>query len=566
MKQLRRVASARLWSLSAVFAVFAILAAACYSDNAVTSGVAEEGDGATTTTTIVGEAPTTTEAPTATTEEPTAPETTETTTLETDTGEVEPGTDAEVDKVDGTADGSEETDECRGERDSGEAAEGEDDPCIETPAEGDSLADDSLELDPNLISGTLPNGLTYYIRHNDSPGGRAELRLVVRVGSSHETEEQSGYAHFLEHMMFNGTKSYPRNKLIETLESLGSEFGPDLNAFTTFTFTNYHLSLPNTELETIETGLDVLLEWAVHATLTEVDVVEERAVVAEEYRLRRLGISGRYSETSDELLLKGSNLYGKDPLGALESIETVNSEGLRRFYEDWYRPDLMAVVAVGDFGTNDVKQLITTRFGGLTASEPDSPDWSAAEMSPPSEPQSIFQIDPEYPSAAVVALQLAPQPELQTKAGQRVSLARRLGFDILTERLQNDRLRGTAPFDDSDSFDSSYAPAVNYLGAVVYTEPSEVLLSVEALLSEFERIRQHGFGPGEFARAKQAALRELEQDYASRSTKQDREFANDYIYHFSWGTLPWSSTDARNISESLLDEILRKRRLRQSQS
>ncbi len=548
MKQLRRVAFARLWSLSAVSAVFVMLAVACYPDNSVTSGAAEEGDGATTTTTtIVGEVPATTEAPTTTTEEPDAPEETETTTLETNTGEVEPGTDAEVDK----ADGAEETEgSSKGEGDGSEVAEGTDDPGIGTSAE-----DDSLELDPNLILGTLPNGLTYYIRHNDSPGGRAELRLVVKVGSLHETEEQSGYAHFLEHMMFNGTKSYPRNKLIETLESLGSEFGPDLNAFTTFTFTNYHLSLPNTELETIETGLDVLLEWAVHATLTEVDVVEERAVVAEEYRLRRLGIRGRYSEASDELLLKGSNLYGKDPLGALESIESVNSEGLRRFYEDWYRPDLMAVVAVGDFGTNDVKQLIITRFGGLTAQESDSPDWSVAEMSSPDEPQTIFQIDPEYPSAAVLALQLAPQPELLTKEGQRVHLARRLGFDILTERLMNDRLRGTAPFDDSDFLDSGYASTVNYLGAVVYTEPSEVLLSVEALLSEFERIRQHGFGAGEFARAKQAVLRELEQDYASRSTKQDREFANDYIYHFTLGTLPWSSTDARNISESLLNEI-----------
>ena len=565
IERLRRSARLRsLSAISAVFVVFAMLAVACYPDNAVTSNAAEEGGGATTT--IAEEAP-------ATTEGSAAPEETETTTGETDTGETDTGetttgetdtgeTDTGETTTDGTdtgetdtgetdtAGGAEETDECEDERDGSEAAEGEDDPCIEMSEE-----EDSLELDPNLILGTLPNGLTYYIRHNDSPGERAELRLVVKVGSSHETEEQSGYAHFLEHMMFNGTKSYPRNELIATLESLGSEYGPDLNAFTTFTFTNYHLSLPNPELETIETGLDVLLEWAVHATLNEVDVVEERAVVAEEYRLRRLGLRGRFAEVSDELLLRGSNLYGKDPLGTPESINAANSEDLRRFYEDWYRPELMAVVAVGDFGTNDVKQLITTRFSSLTASESDSSDWSAAEMSSLGEPQTTFQIDPEYPSAAVIALQLAPQPKLHTKEGQRVHLARRLGFDILTERLRNDRLRGTAPFDDSDFFDAGYAPAVNYLGAVLYTEASEVLLSVEAVLSEFERIRQHGFGPGEFDRAAQAVRRELEQDYASRSTKQDRQFANDYIYHFTWGTLPWSATDARNISESLLDEI-----------
>lgn len=537
MKRFRRSTFARL-VFSATAAV--LLAVACYPDNAVTADDPDEGAGATTT--IVESAPTTSSSEEEGSNEETSNE----------------GNGRETPAGEDTSEATDESgDESNGAESSGETEiEGEEEGDGDGAKDDTNLgAPDSLEFDPNLLTGALPNGFTYYIRHNDSPGERAELRLIVKAGSLHETEEQSGYAHFLEHMMFNGTENYPRNELVATLEALGSDYGPDLNAFTSFTFTNYHLSLPDSELQTIETGLDVLLEWTTRATLNEVDVAEEQAVVAEEFRLRRLGLGGRLGEASDELLLKGSNLYEKDLLGTLESINSVDSEGLRRFYEDWYRPELMAVVAVGDFGTNDVKRLVSERFGSLAAPSGEAPDWTAADMSSPDEPQTVFQSDPEFPSAAVAALQLAPQPQLSTEEGQRISLARRLGFDILRERLETDQLQGTAPFDSSGPFDANYAPEVSYLGAIVYTNPAEVLASAEVLLSEFERIRQHGFGSGEFARARENIRRELQQNYATRSTKQDREFAGEYVSHFAWGTLPWSVTDALNISERLLNEI-----------
>ncbi len=455
--------------------------------------------------------------------------------------------DDEDDLADPQADESGETDE----EGSGIPETTKEDDTADQQAPGDA----EFELDPNLLIGSLENGLTYYIRHNDSPGGRAELRLVVKVGTLQENDEESGYAHFLEHMMFNGTEKYPRNELVAALEKLGTEFGPDLNAFTTYTFTNYHLSLADNEVDSIDNGLDILYEWAVNATLAEEEVISERGVVDGEYRDGRQGLSGRFRIVSDELFKRGSNLYGRDVLGAPESIMSVDSESLREFYEEWYRPELMAVVAVGEFATNAIKQLIIDRFSSLPKAGPDAPAPAAATMTSSGEPQTTFQFDPEYPAAAVIAQVLSPQTELHTRDGRRTAIARDIAFDILTERLNNDSLRGNAAFNELRPFSRDYAASVRYKGAVAYTESDNVLGTVEDILREFERVRQHGFGGGEFTRATDAMRREIEQEYASRSTKQDSAYASEYVSHFALGHLPMSVTDSTRLAEEILNEL-----------
>ncbi len=212
----------------------------------------------------------------------------------------------------------------------------------------DPVLAEPLPIDPDVRMGTLDNGLRYYIRENEAPGGRAELRLVVDAGSLHEDEDQAGVAHFLEHMMFNGTARFPRNELTSVLESFGPQFGPDINASTSFDETIYELSLESTD-ELLDLGMDVLREWATEATITTTDVTEERGVVLEEWRLRDQGLNGRLGQTFEKLLLPGTSYEGKAPMGNVESIQAMAPEALTRFYQDWYRSDRMAVVAVGDF-------------------------------------------------------------------------------------------------------------------------------------------------------------------------------------------------------------------------
>jgi len=188
-----------------------------------------------------------------------------------------------------------------------------------------------LPVNPDVRIGTLDNGLTFYVRFNDSPGQRVELRLVVDAGSVVEAEDQSGVAHLLEHMMFNGTEKYPKNGLITVLESFGPQFAPDINAYTSFDETVYELSVPTDDPEIFVEAMDVLVQWASHASLRQEDVEDERGVVVEEWRLRDQGLSGRENAAFGKLILADTPYEGHLPMGDVDSISAMAAEPLRRF-------------------------------------------------------------------------------------------------------------------------------------------------------------------------------------------------------------------------------------------
>ncbi|MCQ8212511.1 insulinase family protein [Cetobacterium somerae] len=220
-----------------------------------------------------------------------------------------------------------------------------------------------LKVSENLISGTFDNGLQYYIFKNKKPENRASLNLVVKAGSLYEEEDQQGLAHFLEHMAFNGTTKYKKNELIKYLQSLGLSFGGDLNAYTSFSETVYKLQVPTSKKD-LETGFDVLKEWASEVTLDSKDVENEKNIIIEEWRLRQ-GISQRVGDLQKKILY-GDSWYSKRfPIGFPETIKNATSKRLRDYYEKWYQPENMAVVAVGDFNVDEVKQLITNNFSQL---------------------------------------------------------------------------------------------------------------------------------------------------------------------------------------------------------
>ena len=190
--------------------------------------------------------------------------------------------------------------------------------------------DGSIQPDPQLEISQLDNGLTVYVRENDSPGQRGQFALVIRAGSVLESDDQSGAAHFLEHMLFNGTDRWPGNEMVEQLQRFGSEIGPDINAWTSYDETVYWLELPDVDDETIELASDILLEWASRATVEQSAVEDERGVVVEERRLTDEGAEGRIGIAWNEMTLEGSPFEGRSPIGELESIESMDRERGKR--------------------------------------------------------------------------------------------------------------------------------------------------------------------------------------------------------------------------------------------
>ena len=223
-----------------------------------------------------------------------------------------------------------------------------------------------VPVDKSVKIGKLSNGLTYYVKQNAKPENKVELRLVVNAGSVLEDEDQKGLAHFMEHMCFNGTKNFKKNELVDYLQSIGVKFGAHLNAYTSFDETVYILPIPSENPEELEKGFQILEDWAHNALLTDEQIDSERGVVLEEYRLGK-GADERMLQKYLPKVLYGSKYAERLPIGTKENLENFKYESLRRFYKEWYRPDLMAVMAVGDVDVAVLEEKIKSHFGKIPA-------------------------------------------------------------------------------------------------------------------------------------------------------------------------------------------------------
>src|SRR5947207_2818730 len=223
---------------------------------------------------------------------------------------------------------------------------------------------DPMPVDPQITMGKFANGMTYYIRANKKPEKRAELRLVVKAGSILEDDDQQGLAHLVEHMAFNGTKHFPKNEIISFFESIGMRFGADVNAFTSFDETVYILTVPTDKPEVLDKALLVLEDWAHGLSFDPTETEKERGVVMEEWRLGR-GAGTRMLQKIFPIILKDSRYADRIPIGKPEIIQNGKAERLKQFYTDWYRPDLMAVIAVGDFDKAAIQKMVESHFGSI---------------------------------------------------------------------------------------------------------------------------------------------------------------------------------------------------------
>ena len=423
-----------------------------------------------------------------------------------------------------------------------------------TQATLDPALAEPLPIDPEVRIGQLDNGLTYYLRHNDSPGGRVEFRLVINAGSVLEDADQAGTAHFLEHMMFNGTEAFPRNELTAALESFGPRFGRDINAYTSFDETVYELSLSSDDDELMTLGIDVLREWAGRATITEVDVVDERGVVLDEWRLRAQGYSGRIGDAFQRLILPGTPYEGRVPIGDAESIQATTRDLLQRFYDDWYRPDLMAVVAVGEFDLDQMEDRIVDAFGDLDS--PDDPrSQSDIEYEPGDQPSALGMTDEEATSASVTVLWRLAAGKVETVGDVQASNALAMALDSLSNRLNDDALRGTAPLLGSAPRSFRYSRAIKIAGVAVEAHPEDLDQALSLLLTEVERIKEFGITEDEFDRAITRFRAASKQRNEQQGTAPDSFFAGAIVAHHLAGSHLMSPDQRFEIETGIYDRL-----------
>jgi len=428
---------------------------------------------------------------------------------------------------------SNESDE-RSEDEPGDVGDDSDDPVAEaTPPDFDDLP--SLgEPDPDTLTGTLDNGLRYLIRANDSPGAKADLRLTIDAGSALEADDQLGGAHFLEHMLFNGTERFPKNELIDTLRGFGAAFGADINAYTSFDETVYSLNVPNDD-ESVELALDVLEQWLSFALIDPDEVVAERGIVLDEWRVRDQTANGRLITAISEFFLDGTAYEDRLPIGGREPIETTEAPELRRFYDDWYRPDNAGVVVVGDIDVDEVEAAIVERFAD-EANPADAPERPELVIDPLDDTRALVIDDPDLDEGfAYIALPAEPVDELTPEAESMTSLYRSLALDIIATRLQNDALRGDAPFDDASTSSSDFTRGAIAPEILVSLDGVDVEEGVQAIADEYQRVLRFGFTPAEVDRAVESRRSAYEQNYEGRNSRQDASYADEYVRHLLEG-------------------------------
>lgn len=401
---------------------------------------------------------------------------------------------------------------------------------VQEPAETIEAPSTLLPLDDDIDYGRLANGMTYYIRENAEPQNRASLRLVVDAGSLLETEEQLGLAHFAEHMAFNGTEDFEGNEIIAFMESLGMRFGPDLNAYTSFDETTYILEVPTDDLEQMESGFHVLEQWATAIEFAPEEVDAERGVILEEWRVGR-GASARMREQHLPVIFDGSRYAERLPIGTPEVIRNFEREVLVDYYETWYRPELMAIIAVGDFDTERVRDLIEEYFAPIEP-QPGSP--ARPTFGVPGHDETLVSVatDPEATQTRVsVYIKHEPEP-FNTVGDYRRSIERSLYSIMLNNRLSEIAQDPDAPFLEAGAGRTRFVRAaeVNILTAL--TEANGVSRGLDAVVREALRTREYGFAESEFERAKRELEASYRRAYEERSKTRSAGYAQEYARHF----------------------------------
>jgi zinc protease len=413
---------------------------------------------------------------------------------------------------------------------------------------------DLMPVDPQITMGKFPNGMRYYIRANKKPEKRAELRLVVKAGSILEDDDQRGLAHLVEHMAFNGTSHFPKNDLVAFIQTLGMRFGADVNAYTSFDETVYMLTVPTDKPETMDRAMLILEDWAHNLSFDPVEIDKERGVVMEEWRLGR-GAGMRMLDRIFPVILKGSRYADRLPIGKPEIIQNGKKERLKQFYTDWYRPDLMAVVAVGDFDKAAMEKMINSHFASIPAATNPRPRPSY-DVPDHSETAYAIATDKEANITSVEIDTLLPAREEGAVGAYRQKTVDRLFSGMLSSRFSEIAQQPNAPFIAAFAGRGSFfARSKDSAILTALVKEDSIERGLDTLLSEAERVARFGFTVTELQRQKQSVLRNYERNAIEKENRESGSRADEYVRNFLVNeTLP-SADDEYALHKRFLPDV-----------
>ncbi|MBO5855142.1 MAG: insulinase family protein, partial [Alistipes sp.] len=397
-----------------------------------------------------------------------------------------------------------------------------------------------LPLDPEVRVGVLENGMTYYIRHNEKPKGQASFYIYHDVGAIQEEDDQQGLAHFLEHMAFNGSKNLPGKQMIEKLESIGVQFGYNLNAFTSWDCTEYMIKdCPITE-ENLDLALLILHDWSQFIALQPEEIDSERGVIMEELRTRDGG-NLRAQNDMIKKLFQGTLYEHRNLIGYLDGLKSFDQQALVNFYKKWYRPEYQALVIVGDIDVDQVEAKIKTLMADIPASPADAAQKEVIMVPATEEPIISIFTDPELTQSSVMMFarrDALPKEYKNTIIGYTYDIIQSFVTVMMNARFEEIAQAADAPFlgGGMDEGSVGICPTMENTMFSVTAHENRIDEAFRAMYTEMERMRRHGFTAGEFERAKQEILRWAERGYTNRNDVRNDEYAQRYLDHYAQGT------------------------------
>ncbi len=388
----------------------------------------------------------------------------------------------------------------------------------------------SIPIDPSVRIGTLPNGMTYYIKANAKPENRAELRLALKAGSMQEDADQLGLAHFIEHMAFNGTEHFSKNELVSYLERVGSRFGPDLNAYTSFDETVYMLQVRTDDAEQFNNGMLILRDWAGGITFDSAEIDKERGVVISEWR-SRLSSSQRMQQEYLPMLYHHSRYADRLPIGDPDIVQNAPYHVVKRFYADWYRPELMALLVVGAVDPDMIEKQIKEQFSSMTTKTMARKKESNAV---PAHGETLARVvtDPEATNVTIQIVYNHKYDKVKSVLDYRQRLVESLYNRMLGRRLSDLTKEATPPFIYGYTGYGQDVGELATYSSFASAAPKDTRKAYQTLLEENQRVLQHGFTDTELEREKANILRMAEQSELEEAKLESSRVIQRLIYHY----------------------------------
>lgn len=395
--------------------------------------------------------------------------------------------------------------------------------------------EDKLPLNPKVKKGVLKNGMSYYIEKNTKPENRAELRLAVNAGSTMENDDQQGLAHFVEHMAFNGSKNFKKNDLVNYLESIGTKFGPDLNAYTSFDETVYMLQIPTDKKDIVDKGLLILKDWSHNLSFDSVEIEKERGVVMEEWRLGQ-GAMERMNRKTWPVMFKDSRYAERLPIGKPEILKNCKQSLLKQFYKDWYRTDLQAIIVVGDINVEEMEKKIIEVFSDIPApvnpkpikvwEVPDQKDFRVAVASDKESPYNMIQL---------AYMQKENNNVTKTYADFKQTIMQELYNGMINARLSELTKQASPPFMFGYTGYFSMVRSKASYGSFAVTSNGKEVNALKALITENERVKRFGFNQSELDRQKKQLMTNMENQFNEKDKTESKQLVMQYVYNFLTG-------------------------------